>query len=271
MDLVVGGQQFVDIAAGEEVGCAVWPLGDRELPVMADGRLRVTGNALRFGATGVAQREGIPGGQGTSRRTAEPAEGESGCAAQEVRNLDAAGDQYVDPHAGVGRGTHRQRAARGNGDGTPLGDRPAVEGHRCRCASHADKRVFGETQGGTGERRLQSRGALGVADGLVAEPERQVVHRAGRWHTHLPVPGASGPVLHRREHAGRGDRHGAHALSTTIRTGVGSNPLHGLLICGQFDTSTRVSTSARSLIFFPGAERPSTIPSVPSSSTGTFI
>ena len=57
----------------------------------------------------------------------------------------------------------------------------------------------------------------------------------------------------------------------TIRTGVGSNPLHGLLICGQLDTSTRVSVSARSVSDLPGADRPSTMPSVPSASTGTFM
>jgi hypothetical protein len=29
-----------------------------------------------------------------------------------------------------------------------------------------------------------------------------------------------------------------HGAVITIRTGLGSKPLHGLLICGQFDTST---------------------------------
>lgn len=56
-----------------------------------------------------------------------------------------------------------------------------------------------------------------------------------------------------------------------MRTGVGSKPLQGLLICGQFDTSTRTSVSARSRTSRPGAEIPSTMPSVPSSSTGTFM
>jgi hypothetical protein len=56
-----------------------------------------------------------------------------------------------------------------------------------------------------------------------------------------------------------------------MRTGVGSKPLHGLLICGQFDTSTRVSISACSVTLLPGAEMPSTMPRVPSASTGTFM
>ena len=32
---------------------------------------------------------------------------------------------------------------------------------------------------------------------------------------------------------------------TTTRTGVGSKPLHGLLICGQLEMSTSTSISAR--------------------------
>jgi hypothetical protein len=66
-------------------------------------------------------------------------------------------------------------------------------------------------------------------------------------------------------------RHLDHGVATTIRTGVGSNPLQGLLIWGQFDTSTSVFISARSRTISPGAEMPSTIPRVPSSSTGTFM
>ena len=58
---------------------------------------------------------------------------------------------------------------------------------------------------------------------------------------------------------------------TIIRTGVGSKPLHGLLICGQLDTSTRTSVSARSATRSPGADSPSTMPRVPSASTGTFM
>ena len=58
---------------------------------------------------------------------------------------------------------------------------------------------------------------------------------------------------------------------TTMRTGVGSKPLHGLLICGQLEISTSTSISARRSTRSPGAEMPSTMPSVPSASTGTFM
>src|SRR3546814_580037 len=66
------------------------------------------------------------------------------------------------------------------------------------------------------------------------------------------------------------DRVEAHAV-TIIRTGVGLNALQGLLICGQFETTTITSISACRSTVEPGAEMPSTMPSAPSSSTGTFM
>src|SRR5207302_7963681 len=58
---------------------------------------------------------------------------------------------------------------------------------------------------------------------------------------------------------------------TVTRMGVGLKPLQGLLICGQLEIATSTSISARRSRYFPGAEIPSTIPSVPSASTGTFM
>ena len=58
---------------------------------------------------------------------------------------------------------------------------------------------------------------------------------------------------------------------TTTPIGVGSNPLQGLLICGQLLTSTSTSRAARHATRSPGAEIPSTMPIVPSASTGTFM
>src|SRR6201987_2621556 len=58
---------------------------------------------------------------------------------------------------------------------------------------------------------------------------------------------------------------------TIMRSGVGLKSLHGLFICGQFETRTRMSISARNATRLPGAEMPSTMPSVPSASIGTFM
>src|SRR6185369_13623978 len=71
------------------------------------------------------------------------------------------------------------------------------------------------------------------------------------------------------DRAAVGDQNGVegHAV-TIIRTGVGLNPLQGLLICGQLETTTMTSISARRSTDNPGAEIPSTMPSAPSSSTG---
>ena len=68
-----------------------------------------------------------------------------------------------------------------------------------------------------------------------------------------------------------GRRHAGGPSQICIWTGVGSNPLQGLLICGQLEMTTSTSISARTSTCFPGAEMPSTIPSVPSALTGTFM
>src|ERR1700733_878278 len=56
---------------------------------------------------------------------------------------------------------------------------------------------------------------------------------------------------------------------TIIRSGVGLKSLHGLFICGQLETRTRMSISARNATRLPGPEMPSTMPRVPSASIGT--
>src|ERR1700687_4451116 len=63
----------------------------------------------------------------------------------------------------------------------------------------------------------------------------------------------------------------AHGASTATRTAVGLKPLHGLLTCGQFEISASTSACAVRVRERPGADSPSTMPSVPSSSTGTFM
>src|SRR5262249_47158034 len=67
-------------------------------------------------------------------------------------------------------------------------------------------------------------------------------------------------------------RSGDQAGSVTIRRiGVGLKPLHGLRVCGQFETTASTSISARRSTWSPGFESPSTIPIVPSGATGTFM
>src|SRR5262249_47957570 len=62
-----------------------------------------------------------------------------------------------------------------------------------------------------------------------------------------------------------------HGRTTTMRRGVGLKALQGLFIWGQFDTRTRTSVSACTATRLPGADIPSTMPSDPSASTGTFM
>ena len=57
----------------------------------------------------------------------------------------------------------------------------------------------------------------------------------------------------------------------TIRSGVQLKSLQGLFICGQLDTITSTSISARRATRLPGPDMPSTMPIPPSASTGTFM
>ena len=90
----------------------------------------------------------------------------------------------------------RRRPAPSSGTGSPSRVTGAVG------AGQADRRRGGEAQRRAGQRALQARRALGVAEGAVAEPEREVVHRPRRRHADLPEPDAAGPVLDRGQRAG---------------------------------------------------------------------
>src|SRR5207245_889022 len=63
----------------------------------------------------------------------------------------------------------------------------------------------------------------------------------------------------------------AFSSHTRRRIGVGFQPLHGLLSCGQFEITTSASVSACSSTYAPGREIPSTMSSRPSGVTGTFM
>ncbi len=55
------------------------------------------------------------------------------------------------------------------------------------------------------------------------------------------------------------------------RIGVGSKPLQGLLICGQFEITQSTSISARSSTWSPGFEMPSSMVMAPFGLIGTFM
>ena len=202
-------------------------------------------------------------------------------------DLDAARDQDVGPHAGATDSADIEHAARRYLDGAPLLDRDAVHADIGDRAGDTHPRGGREPQCGPAQRALQPGRAFGVAEHSVAEAERQVVHRARWWNADVPVSDSTRPVLDGGLHPGphdidlplrRGrrnradDRCGrgirsrsegggrgvvdagvgeAHRV-TTMRTGVGSKPLQGLLIWGQLETRTRVSISARRVSFLPG-------------------
>ncbi len=57
----------------------------------------------------------------------------------------------------------------------------------------------------------------------------------------------------------------------STRIGVGSKPLQGLLICGQFEMTQSTSISASNSTWSPGAEMPSSIVIAPLGLIGTFM
>ena len=131
---------------------------------------------------------------------AERAQRECGCAAQVFGFSQAAGHQYVAAHPRSGERPDRQCPPHGDRDRLPLRDGDPVEGDRHRRTGDADATTVGEPQGRTTACALQTCCALRVPEDAVAEPEGQVVHRAGRWDADMPVADAARPVLHRGQH-----------------------------------------------------------------------
>ena len=81
-----------------------------------------------------------------------------------------------------------------------------------------------------------------------------------------------------RYRAAIGDQHSFEHLAaarpqsqTIISTGVGLYALHGLLSCGQFETSTSTSVSARISTYLPASLMPSSKLKPPSGVSGTFM
>ncbi|VEH92192.1 Uncharacterised protein (plasmid) [Tsukamurella tyrosinosolvens] len=273
MHLVGGVVQSRDVGVGEVLGGGVRSDGDRELPPGGERGDLVIEDAARGGGGGVAEGQFVAGGEGPAVVAAELPQRERRGAAEVVGHRHAAADGEVHAHAERSGGTDGELLPGEELDGRPGGDGRPVDGDRDGRARDRDGGGLVDGDGEAAEGALESRCALVVADGEVGEAEGEVVHRAGRRNPDRPVAGAAWPVLHGGHRAGADDGEGGHAAASEISssTAVGSKPLQGLLICGQLEINTSVSISARSTTFFPGAERPSTMPSVPSGSTGTYM
>ena len=202
MHPVCGLEQGVDIAASEELRRPVRPLGDRELPFGAEHGAFVRWHRATGCDPDVFGAQDITSVQLAAPVPAEPAEGERGRAAQVGGHVQATGQQHVGAQAhGVGCADVEDAAGR-NGHRFPHRDGNPVDGHQAFGAGDTHRRRMGEPQRGTRCRALQSRGVLGVAQGAVAEPERQVIHRAAGRHADLPQPDPAGHILDGGEQAG---------------------------------------------------------------------
>ena len=105
----------------------------------------------------------------------------------------AAREQYVRPQALFRRGADRQHGARGNRHRLPLRDRRAVHGDRRRGPGHAHRGGVREPQRRSLEGAFEAGGALVVAEGAVAEPER-AGRPSGRTAARPPASSRCGPA-----------------------------------------------------------------------------
>jgi hypothetical protein len=202
---VVGADQRVNVGAGEELGRGVRTFGDRDLPAMPDAWLLVDRRACRTAVEWSridAGRQHIGFTQRPTAVATERAERECGCAAQAFGFLQGAGHQHVAAHSWAGQHRDVEHSAGWDRDRLPLRHRRAVQCHAHRRAGDAHASAVRKPKGGTASRTLESGCAFGIAQHPVADPERQVVHRPGRRHADMPVPDASGPVVHSGQHPG---------------------------------------------------------------------
>lgn len=204
VDLPVGGVELVDVLLGEELRCGVRAFERADVPVRREDRS--VGSRHRSTGDHRAPVQHISRPQRPPAVPAEPAEREGGRAAQERGHVQAAArEEHVCAQTVLGGGADLQDGPSRHRDRLPLRDRRTVQGDRRRSTRHADGRGVCEAQGRSLERALQTGCPLVVAEGPVAEPEGQVVHRAARRHPDLPVAGAAGPVLDGGERAARDD------------------------------------------------------------------
>ena len=233
----------------------------------------------------VAHRQVVSGPEDSTVEAAEVSEGERRTAPEIHGHVDPAPDGQAAAEPGTLLGTHVQDRAGLHLDRGPRRDRHAVERGREPRAPQCDDRRLDEAQRRTRARELERGRRRRVADDTVDQAMGEIVHRSVGWDTHVPVPDASRVVLDggrgaaiedldqsagANRRSSRIDIGGLHVGTstesaatesegrvstdmtqagpgsvTTTSIGVGSKPLQGLLICGQFEITTSTSISAR--------------------------
>lgn len=96
--LPVRGVEVADVVVGEELGGGVRAFDRADVPLAAEGRAPVEGHDGGLRAL-LAAVQDVARAQGAAAVSAEPAEGEGGRAAQELRYVQAAGEQHVGAQA----------------------------------------------------------------------------------------------------------------------------------------------------------------------------
>ncbi len=261
VDPPLGAQQGLEAGDGEEVGGRMGADQHADVPLVGEHRRQAGRQRAHRAGRRRSNGEHVSRGDRPPLVSAEATQRERRAAPEERCDRE--------PAAHGERGAH-PRAVHGadadHGAGRDLDRRPGRHGHAVDGRGHG-RAADGEGQRGAGaqrrpgRRQLEGGGRLVVADDVVDEAMGEIVHRAGRGHADVPVADPSWQVLHggqrpavehldgrrrcvEREVGRRLRRRHAGPLTTTL-IGVGSNPLQGLLICGQFEIRTSTSISAR--------------------------
>ncbi len=96
--------------------------------------------------------------------TAERAEREGRCAAEEFGDVETTANEDVDAQPRSGDSSDVEQAARRDGDRAPLRDGDSVDAHGDGCTRHAHLGLLREPQGGAGHGGLEAGSTLVVAE-----------------------------------------------------------------------------------------------------------
>ena len=189
MHLVVGAERCVSISArvknsGAPCGPSVTASSQRR-----DSTGRSSAGTARAdpgrGPRPAASRSPRP--QRRPGAAAEMSERESRGAAEIFGNVDASGHQDVAAHPGTSNIADVHHAARRNPDRPPLGTgTPSTVTAAGAPVTHSHPAAANRNAGPANVH--SSPGApSGIAEGPIPQPERQIVHRPRRRHSHMPV------------------------------------------------------------------------------------
>ena len=198
MHLPVGCKKSGDVVIGKKVGRSMWPHQHADVPVCGvAGFERVKRFCIqRRQAERRCHMQHITCPQRAATVATKLTQREGRAAAQIVGYIHAAIDGQVGAATGPQQFADAQGLPRQHVQRCPQGNRLAVQRGFHGRAGQRDGLRAAKTQRWPGYRDFQRSLTDRVAHQAVGCAQRQAVHRAGRWHPHIPETKAARPVLH---------------------------------------------------------------------------